>query len=109
MISELFKISIWMEITFEYFKNSLKRELPPPTLSPALKSLWYDAKGNWDQAHKIADDLGGNDGNWVHAYLHRKEGDTWNADYWYRRAGKTSPSVSLKEEWEIICRAILDK
>ena len=64
-----------------------------------LKALWLDGQGDWDQAHQLVDHLGGSDAAWIHAYLHRKEGDQWNADYWYRRAGKTRPTVSLDEEW----------
>ena len=69
-------------------------------MSPQLKSLWYDGKGNWQQAHAQVDQLNDQASAWVHAYLHRKEGDTWNADYWYRKAGKTRPNISLDEEWE---------
>ena len=65
-----------------------------------LKSRWYDAKGDWDQAHAQVDQLNDRDSAWVHAYLHRKEGDIWNADYWYARAKKSRPHVTLDEEWE---------
>ncbi|RZA03563.1 MAG: hypothetical protein EOP47_02435 [Sphingobacteriaceae bacterium] len=82
------------------FKESLNAEQSGPGLSAQLKSLWYDGKGNWDKAHAEVDHLNDTASAWVHAYLHRKEGDTWNADYWYRRAGKTRPNISLDEEWE---------
>jgi len=82
------------------FKQSLLLDVPPADLSPILKSLWYDAKGYWDHAHAQVDQLIGQDAAWVHAYLHRKEGDIWNADYWYERAKKTRPNVSLEQEWE---------
>ena len=82
------------------FKESLSLDSPPSHFSPILKSLWYDAKGNWDQAHAQVDQLGGQDAAWVHAYLHRKEGDIWNADYWYARAKKTRTDLSLEQEWE---------
>ena len=82
------------------FKESFNSELPDAALSPQLKSLWYDGKGNWQQAHNQVDHLNDQSSAWVHAYLHRKEGDTWNADYWYRRAGKSRPDISLEEEWE---------
>ncbi len=82
------------------FKESLNAEQPNTGLSPQLKSLWYDGKGNWDKAHAEVDHLNDQASAWVHAYLHRKEGDTWNADYWYRRAGQTRPNISLEEEWE---------
>lgn len=82
------------------FKESLVQNVPEPQLSPILKSLWYDAKGDWGKAHDLVDQLAGLDAAWVHAYLHRKEGDIWNADYWYARAKKTRPEYSLEEEWE---------
>ena len=82
------------------FKESLSQDAPDPQLSTILKSLWYDAKGDWKIAHDFVDQLPGSDAAWVHAYLHRKEGDVWNADYWYARAKKTRPSYSLEEEWE---------
>ena len=65
-----------------------------------LKALWYDGQGNWNSAHELVDQLGGEKAAWIHAYLHRKEGDMWNADYWYRRAHKSRPNISLEEEWE---------
>lgn len=81
------------------FKDSLKQASPDSTLSPMLKALWYDGKGNWNKAHAQVDQLSGQDAAWVHAYLHRKEGDIWNADYWYARAKKTRPDISLDQEW----------
>ena len=81
------------------FKESLVVDKPDAQLSTILKSLWYDAKGDWDQAHALIDQLADRDSAWVHAYLHRKEGDIWNADYWYARAKKSRPSYSLEEEW----------
>ena len=82
------------------FIESLALSSPDNNLSPVLKSLWYDAKGEWDQAHAQVDHLRDEDSAWVHAYLHRKEGDLLNADYWYAKAKKTRPSCSLQEEWE---------
>jgi hypothetical protein len=82
------------------FINSLSADNPPAHLSPILKSLWYDAKGDWKKAHDFVDQQPGVDAAWVHAYLHRKEGDVWNADYWYARAKKTRPTISLQSEWE---------
>jgi hypothetical protein len=72
-----------------------------------LLALWWDAKGDWSRAHEIAQDIGGADGAWVHAYLHRKEGDTGNAAYWYRRAGRAVGRGDLNEEWEQIVRSLL--
>lgn len=82
------------------FHASLTREAPDAKLSPELKSLWYDAKGDWGKAHDLVDQLPLANAAWVHAYLHRKEGDIWNADYWYARAKKTRPAISLEAEWE---------
>ncbi len=81
------------------FIESLSLAVPDPQLSTILKSLWYDAKGDWGKAHDLVDQLPGAEAAWVHAYLHRKEGDIWNADYWYARAKKVRPSYSLDEEW----------
>lgn len=82
------------------FYESLTEPLPPAHFSVLLKSLWYDAKGDWKIAHDLVDSLAGEEAAWVHAYLHRKEGDSWNADYWYARAKKLRPSHTLEEEWE---------
>ena len=89
------------------FKESLSGDLPAQNSSVYLNALWYDAKGKWDKAHKLVQDLGDENASWIHAYLHRKEGDTGNADYWYSRAGKKRPSVSLEKEWEEIVTALL--
>lgn len=94
-----------MDIT--EFKNSLSFSQPPGGLSPYLQSLWYDAKGEWELAHNLVQDLPDKKAAWLHAYLHRKEGDTWNADYWYQKAGRKRPPVSLEEEWEEIVSVIL--
>jgi hypothetical protein len=72
-----------------------------------LKALWYDAKGNWDEAHQIIQDVPDKNASWIHAYLHRKEGDINNADYWYNQAGRKRPNISLNEEWEEIVKAML--
>jgi hypothetical protein len=93
--------------TLSEFKASLTSNQPDSTLSPQLKSLWYDGKGDWDKAHTQVDHLEDKASAWVHAYLHRKEGDSGNADYWYRKAGKTRPDVSLDEEWEGLVAAFL--
>lgn len=89
------------------FISSLKEEGPPSALSLALKALWYDANGNWDKAHDLAQEQENESGNWVHAYLHRKEGDEFNASYWYRRAGKPVCKNSLEDEWEQIAKSLL--
>jgi hypothetical protein len=80
---------------------------PPAGLSPALAALWWDRRGEWDRAHEAAQSHEGREGAWVHAYLHRKEGDTGNAGYWYRRAGKPVQSGDFAAEWESIARSLL--
>ncbi|MCO6487184.1 MAG: hypothetical protein J5I98_02145 [Phaeodactylibacter sp.] len=87
-------------MTIETFKKSLEQPTPPDGLPPLLLALWHERKGDWHAAHNIAQDVPGPDGARVHAYLHRAEGDDWNANYWYRRAGRSMPVHSLKEEWE---------
>lgn len=89
------------------FKKSLALQEPPSDLTLAIQALWWDAKGAWDKAHDRAQAEEGTPGAWVHAYLHRKEGDLSNAGYWYRRAGKPVASGSLQDEWEAILRALL--
>ena len=89
------------------FKNSLAADAPPPGVTPALQALWHDAKGDWDTAHERAQAQEDRTGAWVHAYLHRKEGDPSNAAYWYRRAGRPVANVSLEAEWEAITQALL--
>ena len=88
------------------FRASLSGAAPPTGLGNALQALWCDAHGDWDRAHELSNDAGA-EGDWVHAYLHRKEGDISNADYWYRRVGRERPEVSLEEEWETITRELL--
>jgi hypothetical protein len=92
---------------FEIFQQSLHDTIPPQDISLYLLAMWYDAHGDWDKAHHLVDDLDDATACWVHAYLHHKEGDTGNAGYWYRRADKKMPVVSLQEEWETIVKALL--
>ncbi len=94
-------------MTIDIFKQSLQGNEPPVALSAHLKALWYDGKNNWEQSHKIIQDITDTNAAWIHAYLHRKEGDIFNADYWYRRAGKKRPAFSLEEEWNEIAQALL--
>lgn len=89
------------------FKQSLSAKTPPEGLSVYLKAMWLDGKGKWNDAHHVVDHLGDQTACWVHAYLHRKEGDLSNADYWYRNAGKKRPAISLDEEWEQIVISLL--
>jgi hypothetical protein len=89
------------------FRTSLTGAAPAPELAAPLAGLWWAAKGNWDQAHKIVQDESSADAAWVHAYLHRVEGDLGNAGYWYRQAGRAVATDSLESEWERIVAALL--
>lgn len=96
-------------ISFEDFLT-LKREGTVPADIPSLlQALLLDAAGDWESAHRIAQDDYSSDGSWVHAYLHREEGDLGNASYWYRSAGKKMPQMSLQEEWEYIALTLIQK
>lgn len=79
----------------------------PPPLSPPLLALWWEARGDWNAAHAAAQAGGDADSAWVHAYLHRREGDPGNAGYWYRRAGRPVPAQPLDAEWLAIAAALL--
>ena len=94
-------------MNFEEFRQTLSSSKPPDKISGYLKSLWYDAKSDWEKAHNIIQDIEDKTASWIHAYLHRKEGDTGNADYWYHRAGRKRPAISLEEEWADIVKALL--
>lgn len=94
-------------MTFDDFNASLAAEQPPLGLSEALLALWWDGKGEWHGAHEHAQADKSRDGSWVHAYLHRKEGDLGNAGYWYGLAGRSRPDSTLEEEWQAIARALL--
>ena len=95
-------------MTLEQFRETLRRDEPPGGLSLALAGLWWDAKGNWKRAHESAQQDEGPAGSWVHAYLHRKEGDASNAGYWYRRAGKPPSQLTLEQEWVEIAESLLN-
>lgn len=94
-------------MTSEEFKTTLKDNKPPDGLNPLLIALWYDARGSWNKAHETAQEISSKEGSLVHAYLHRKEGDLSNASYWYSRAGREMPSVSIGEEWENLMNEFL--
>lgn len=83
---------------YEEFIVSLKNSEPPQDLSKPGQAMWWDAKGHWDKAHAIAQDDPDLNGSWIHAYLHRKEGDNGNAGYWYNRAGRDFPLINIDEE-----------
>lgn len=87
-------------MNFADFKKSLNQDSPPKDLDPLLLSLWFDAKSDWEKSHDIISEVNTKDAALIHAYLHRKEGDVWNADYWYRRAGEKRKDVTLEEEWK---------
>ncbi|MGA3102227.1 MAG: hypothetical protein ABSD61_10240 [Terracidiphilus sp.] len=89
-------------MTLEEFRASTAFSEPPRELSSPLAALWWDAKGDWARAHGTVDDLETPDGMAVHAYLHRKEGVEWNADYWYGRAGREFRRPTLEAEWEAL-------
>ena len=82
---------------------------PPAGVSPPVLALWWERRGDWQRAHAaVAQDEDGRAAAWVHAYLHRREGDLGNAGYWYRRAGRPMATVSLDAEWDEIATALLD-
>jgi len=89
------------------FMHSLNDDSPDPDLSAPLAALWWDAKGDWARAHELVNELDTKDGMAVHAYLHRKEGATANADYWYRRAGRGFYCPSLDDEWKALVEGLL--
>ena len=93
-------------MTLEEFTRTIDAPAPPP-VSAALLALWHDARGDWDAAHEVAQDVKDESGAWVHAYLHRKEGDLPNASYWYHRANRPVQSGSLESEWKQIASALL--
>ncbi len=92
-------------MNFKTFIKSLTNEHPPKGLSPALMALWHDKQEAWERAHEIVQDESGGVCAAIHAYLHRKEGDTWNADYWYRKAKRPSFTGTLHEEWASLVRS----
>ncbi|QRR01650.1 hypothetical protein [Dyadobacter sandarakinus] len=95
-------------MTYEEFTETLPASTPPGHIPELLKALWYDAKGDWEAAHNIAQSKEGTRPyDRLHAYLHRVEGDTWNAGYWYRRAGSEVFTGTLKEEWEYLVKNLL--
>ena len=96
-------------MNLDEYRTFLRNGELPSGLSPPLEALWHDGRGSWETAHERVQSDNGTDAAWVHAYLHRKEGDLGNADYWYRRAGRTRPEAGLEEEWESIVVSLLDQ
>ena len=97
-------------MTLTEFNKTLSENIPPQNISEILEALWYDAKSDWESAHNIAQSQeGSQEYDRLHAYLHRKEGDNWNANYWYRKAKATMPKLSLEEEWIFLVNVELSK
>ena len=99
--------TLTLTMTLDNFLKSLTDPQPPPGLSLALTGLWYDAKSDWARAHEFAQQDEGPAGSWVHAYLHRKEGDQSNASYWYNRVKRPVCRDSLDTEWQTITKSLL--
>lgn len=95
-------------MTVQQFELSLEQETPPRSLSPAAEALWWDAKGDWTRAHALINDLDSPEAMAVHAYLHRKEGEDWNANYWYRRAGEQYRRANFDDEWRALVTAFVN-
>lgn len=95
--------------TLQQFKESLKSDTPASDLSVQLKALWYDGKGDWHTAHDQIDTLTDPSSSSIHAYLHRKEGDLWNAEYWYSKAKHARPDLSLEQEWAQLVLRFLER
>jgi len=89
------------------FRASLSADSPPADLPAPLGALWWDGKGDWARAHGMVDDLSTPEAMAVHAYLHRKEGVEWNADYWYGRAGRKYRRATLEDEWQALVEGLL--
>ena len=95
-------------MTLDEFRRTTSDDNPPADLSQPLLALWLDARGEWNAAHEVAQEIKDATGAWIHAYLHRKEGDLGNAGYWYHRAGKPECRAALPEEWAEIVSALLE-
>jgi hypothetical protein len=95
-------------MSFDEFRQAIRGAAQPPgDLGLPLQALWHDARDDWPRAHACAQQATGRAGAWVHAYLHRKEGDEGNAAYWYARAKRSKPATALEAEWESIARTLL--
>jgi len=96
-------------MSFDEFLESTKTTQVPRGLAVPLRALWYDARGDWEKSHQLAQSVDDEAGAWVHAYLHRKEGDGMNAGYWYARARRPAATGDLAAEWEAIARELMEK
>jgi hypothetical protein len=94
-------------MNYDQFYASITGATPPAGINVYLRALWLDAKGDWDASHEAIQDVHDQKASWIHAYLHRKEGYTFNANYWYNKANKRMPGYSLEQEWEEIVKAFL--
>lgn len=94
-------------MTVDEFLATLGDDSPPTEIPAAAQALWYAENGDWERAHRVAQDISTTDGSWVHACLHREEGDLGNAGYWYRRSGKPPATGDLREERLAILLALL--
>jgi hypothetical protein len=94
-------------MTIAEFQKALGATHPPENIPDYLQALWFDAKGDWEKAHRLVDSMDDKNACWVHAYLHRREGDLGNARYWYNLAGKQMPDYPLEKEWGIILENLL--
>ena len=90
------------------FRNFVTLGKEPDGLDDYGRALWFDAKGEWDIAHQIVQSIPTKEAAWIHAYLHRKEGDVSNAAYWYSRANRKMPDYNLSDEWDILVNEILE-
>jgi hypothetical protein len=96
-------------MNLEQFKASIRLEQPPEGLTLPVAALWWDAKGDWSRAHALVEELEDREGMAVHAYLHRKEGQAWNANYWYERAGRRFHRTELEDEWEALAGGLFEE
>ena len=94
-------------MTLEQFLDTLNNDQPGPQMSDLLAALWWQANNDWERAHSIVQELDSKEARWIHAYLHRFEGDKSNARYWYSRAHRTMPAQSFDAEWEEIVSELL--
>jgi hypothetical protein len=95
-------------MTTAEMRAKLNLEEPPQGMTASLAALWWDAKGDWTRAHGLVDELETPEGMAVHAYLHRKEGEAWNADYWYKRAGRRFHRDTLEAEWAALVEGLTE-
>lgn len=94
---------------YNLFNHTLDMASPPDNFIPELKAMWWERKNYWDKGHDIIQNIPGKDAAWVHAYMHRKEGDISNASYWYNRAGRQTEEGDIVEEFRAIVMYLLEK